>query len=320
MNSGGEIDMKTVFSGGPALKRVYTAQTVERIAALAGETPVFSQQIPSDAEALFSTWGMGSYSGEYIKTHFPRLKYIFYGAGTVQKFARPFLENGVRVFSAWQANAVPVAEFTVAQILLCNKRYFDLFSGAKGSARGNYGAKVGVIGLGVIGSMVCRMLSAYQLDVYAYDKFLPASAFEALGVTPVSLETLFRECDVISNHLANNAQTRGMLNRDLILSMKEDAYFINTGRGAQVDHDALYDALRASPLRTALLDVTDPEPLPAEHKLRTLKNALISPHIAGSLGDEVGRMGEYMCDEFSRVVRGASPLFEVTEAMLEVMA
>ena len=312
--------MKTVFSGGPALRRVYTDATVGRIAGLAGETPLFSDVIPADAEALFSTWGMRSYTSGYIKELFPSLKYIFYAAGTVQSFAVPFLDSGVRIFSAWQANGVPVAEFTVSQIILCGKRYFDVFTGAKCAPHGNYGLKVGVIGLGTIGRTVCRMLSRYKLDVCAYDKFLPDSAFEELHVRRASLEEIFSECDVISNHLANNPQTRGMLGRDLIMSMKDSAYFINTGRGAQVDHAALYDALSSSPCRTALLDVTDPEPLPDGDPLRGLKNVIISPHIAGSVGDEVGRMGEYMADEFERILKGVAPLFEVDREMLRVMA
>ncbi len=312
--------MKTVFFGGEALKRVYTEETVDKISGLSGSRAVFADDIPSDTEAVFSTWGMKAYTEEQIKTLLPELKYIFYGAGTVQSFARPFLKNGVRVFSAWQANGVPVAEFTAAQIILCGKRYFDVFTGAHGSPHGNYGLKVGVIGLGVIGKLVCKTLGQYKLDVYAYDKFLPDEVFGSLGVKRAALEEIFSECDVISNHLANNPQTKGILNAALISRMKSDAYFINTGRGAQVDNDALYSALCESPLRTALLDVTYPEPLPPEHKLRTLKNVIISPHIAGSLGCEVSRMGEYMCEEFGRVLNGEPPLYEVTEEMLEVMA
>ena len=312
--------MKTVFTGGQVLHHVYTDDTVRKICEISGSVPVFSDDIPSDAEVLFTTWGMRSYTNEYIRSNFPKLKYIFYGAGTVQGFAKPFLENGVRIFSAWQANGVPVAEFTVSQILLCGKRYFDIFTGAKGTPRGNYGLKVGIVGLGTIGTLVCRMLRQYKLDVYAYDKFLPDSAFEKLGVKRAGLDEIFSECDVISNHLANNDQTRGIISRELLSNMKDDAYFINTGRGAQVDHDALYDALCGSALRTALLDVTEPEPLPSEHPLLHCKNALISPHIAGSLGDEVGRMGEYMCGEYERIMTGKEPLYEVTAEMLEVMA
>ncbi|MBQ1848309.1 MAG: hydroxyacid dehydrogenase [Clostridia bacterium] len=312
--------MKTVFFGGNMLYRVYTADTVKRIEKLSGETVLPEFTAPCEAEALFTTWGMKSYKEDEIKELFPNLKYIFYGAGSVQSFALPFIKNGVKVFSAWQANGVPVAEFTVSQILLCGKRYFDVITGEKGTVHGNYGNKVGIIGLGMIGKLVCKMLSAYKLDVYAYDKFLPDEEFEKLGVKRADLGFIFSECDIISNHLANNAQTRGMLDAELIKSMKPDAYFINTGRGAQVDHNALYEALCAEPKRTALLDVTDPEPLPEDHPLKTLKNAIISPHIAGSLGDEVARMGEYMCEEFERMIKGEAPLYEVTEKMLEVMA
>ena len=312
--------MLAVFAGGDALFRVYNEENAKRIAELTGGMPEVYRGGRTDAGALFTTWGMKAYTRGQIKEFFPHLKYIFYGAGSVQGFAAPFLSEGVRVFSAWKANAVPVAEFTVSQIILCGKRYFDVFTGARGRARGNYGGKVGIIGLGVIGTLVCRMLSRYEIDVYAYDKFLPDSAFDELGVKRAALEDIFSDCDIISNHLANNAQTRGMLTADLLGSMKPDACFINTGRGAQVDHGALYRVMKESELRLALLDVTDPEPLPADHPLRTLKNVIISPHIAGSLGDEVGRMGSYMCDEFGRILLGQSPLFEVTEEMLSVMA
>ena len=312
--------MKTVFTGGDMLCRVYTEKTVSEIEKLAGEKPVFSDILPCGAEALFTTWGMKNYKEEDVRKLFPSLNYIFYGAGSVQGFALPFIKNGVRVFSAWQANGVPVAEFTVSQIILCGKRYFDIFTGEKGEVRGNFGNKIGIIGLGTIGRLVCKMLAVHKLDVYAYDKFLPDEEFDKLGVKRAGLPFIFSNCDIISNHLANNAVTRGMINEQLIKSMKPDAYFINTGRGAQVDHNALYEALREEKRRTALLDVTDPEPLPPDHPLKTLKNVIVSPHIAGSKGAEVARMGEYMCLEFARILNGEPPLYEVTEKMLEVMA
>ena len=77
-----------------------------------------------DTQMIFSTWGMPTFSQEEIDLCFPNLECIFYAAGTVQKFARPFIEKGVKVFSAWAANAVPVAEYTVAQIVLSNKGFF----------------------------------------------------------------------------------------------------------------------------------------------------------------------------------------------------
>ncbi|MBO7503187.1 MAG: hydroxyacid dehydrogenase [Clostridia bacterium] len=315
--------MKTAFWGQPdMLRKVYPEETISKIGLAAGEPASFVEDYsPTDAEVIFTTWGMKSFRHEEIREVFPNLKYIFYAAGSVQSFARPFLARGVRIFSAWQANAVPVAEFTASQILLAGKRYFDIFTGGNASAKGNYNLKVGIIGMGSVGWRTASLLKRHHVNVLAYDKFMPADIMVEYRASKASLQDIFRECDVISNHLADNPQTRGVISRKLLESMKDDACFINTGRGAQVDHDALYDVMKASPNRTCLLDVTYPEPLPEDHPLRTLKNVIISPHIAGSLGNELRRMSDYMLKEFfSVVVKGEEPTFEVTKYMLEVMA
>lgn len=313
--------MKAVFFGTEVLERVYTPKTRKRLE----YSGVDLSSLPleaggADGEMIFTSWGMPSYPLEEIRERFPRLEYLFYGAGSVKSFARPFLQSGVRVFSAWAANAVPVAEFTVAQIILCGKRYFDVFTGVKHPAPGTYGLKVGIIGLGMIGAMVAERLRAYDTEVYVYDAFKTENEIERLGAKKAELDFIFANCDVISNHLANNEATRNMITSKLLMSMKEDSAFINTGRGAQVDHMGLYNAMAERPKALALLDVTEPEPLPGDHPLRSLKNVIISPHIAGSLGGEVARMGEYMVDECERVIKGNAPLYEVTEEMLRYMA
>lgn len=279
---------------------------------------------------IFSTWGMLPLTADEIKAHFGSLKAVFYGAGSVQYFARPFIEAGIAVFSAWAANAVPVAEYTVAQIILANKGYFQRFHrssneswsnrGAGGYFVGNYGNKVGLIGVGMIGSLVAEMLHAYRLEVLAYDPFLSDEKAELLGVRKASLEEIFSECTVISNHLANNPQTVGMLDGRLFNLMKPNAAFINTGRGAQVVEDDLIAAMEAEPSRIALLDVTLPEPPKPDSKLYRLNNVFLSPHIAGSLGDEVARMGDYMVEEYSRFAAGEPTKWGVTLKMLETMA
>ena len=134
------------------------------------------------------------------------------------------------------------------------------------------------------------------------------------------LPTLFEGALVVSNHLADNAQTKGMLDYPLFAAMREGATFINTGRGAQVVQADLARALRERPDLTALLDVTDPEPPEAGHPFYTLPNCLLTPHIAGSTGDEVARMGEYMLAECRAYLSGEPTRFEVTEKMLETMA
>ena len=284
-----------------------------------------------DVDIVFSTWGMPEFTEEEIKSCFPSLKCVFYGAGTVQKFARPFLACGVKVFSAWAANAVPVAEMTVAQIVLANKGYFltnrlyhtegnraarDTFK----KCNGNYGETVGIIGAGMIGKLIIQMLKQYNLKVIVFDPLLSDEKADELGVEKCELGELFARAFVVSNHLANNEQTKGMLHYDHFCRMRENAVLINTGRGAQVVEDDLVRVLRERPDLTALLDVTYPEPPADDHPFYTLPNCLLTPHIAGSAGDEVARMGEYMLDEYRAFLNGESCKYEVSMKMLETMA
>ena len=285
----------------------------------------------SDVQYIFSTWGMESFSEEEIKSIFPSLKAIFYSAGTVQGFARPFLNCGVKVFSAWAANAVPVAEYSVSLIILANKGFFacsELKSHGEEKKSfevsknyfGNYNANVGLIGIGMIGKLVAKMLKNYDLNVFAYDPFLPVKAAEDLGITMCSLEEIFEKCHVISNHLANNEQTKHMLNYHLFSKMLPYSAFINTGRGAQVNEDDLVRILTERPDITAILDVTDPEPPLAGHEFYKLKNCFLTPHIAGSSGKEVERMAEYMIEEFRKFIKGEPTNYEVSIKMLDTMA
>jgi phosphoglycerate dehydrogenase-like enzyme len=285
----------------------------------------------SDVEYVFSTWGMPTFTADEIKLCFPALRCVFYGAGSVQSFARPFLESGVKVFSAWAANAVPVAEMTVAEIILANKGFFltsRLFHAdgkrvardAANKCKGNYGETVGIIGAGMIGKLVIQMLNQYNLKVIVFDPFLPDEKADELGVEKCELTELFERAFVVSNHLANNDQTQGMLNYQLFSRMRENAVFINTGRGAQVVEDDLVRVLRERPDLTALLDVTYPEPPVDGHPFYSLSNCVLTPHIAGSSGDEVARMGEYMLDECKAYIGGEACKYEVSMKMLETMA
>jgi len=281
-----------------------------------------------DTEYIFSTWGMPEFTEDEIKKYLPNLKAIFYAAGTVQKFARPFLNCGVKIFSAWAANAVPVAEFTVAQITLANKGFFKTmrFTDKTESRKifknypGNFNVKIGIIGAGMIGKLVINMLKAYRLEVLVFDPFLPDEKARELGVTKVDLDTLFSECQVVSNHLANNEQTKGMLCGKHFEKMLPYSTFINTGRGAQVVESELIATLKSRPDIMALLDVTYPEPPEKDSELYTLPNCILTPHIAGSSGYEVRRMGEYMKSEYDAFVNGRPTKYEVTFKMLETMA
>ena len=283
-----------------------------------------------DTEYIFSTWGMPSLTVEEIREYLPNLKCIFYGAGSVKAFAKPFLDCGVKIFSAWQANAIPVAESCIAQIILANKGFYYLSRAAKKSWRsaksllgcfpGNYEAKIGLIGLGAIGMLVLEELKKHDVELYVFSSKVTKENEAQWGVKAATLEEIFSECDVISNHLANVPATVGIINEKLLNSMKPFSTFINTGRGAQVDEAALIAKLKANDTITALLDVTHPEPPVEDSELYTLDNVILTPHSAGSSGLEVRRMAQYMIDESKRYFSGEKCLYEVTEDMLDRMA
>ncbi|MGN0535569.1 MAG: NAD(P)-dependent oxidoreductase [Eubacterium sp.] len=283
-----------------------------------------------NAEYIFSTWGMEQFSEEEIKEYFPKVKCLFYSAGSVQNFAKEFLSCNIRVFSAWKANAVPVAEYTYAQILLALKGFYQASFKTKkqyykmakyaGNCGGIYNAKIGIIGVGSIGSAVAERLKANDVEVYYYDPYLPEKTAEKLNIESATLEEIFSSCDVITNHLANKDELTGVLSGRLFDMMKPYAVFINTGRGRQVDEKGLVKAMRRVKTRTALLDVLCREPLNPFSQIARCKNIIVTPHIAGSLGKEVVRMAEYMVDEAMRIDNNEGPLYEVTWEMLKTMA
>lgn len=271
------------------------------------------------AEAIFSGWGMAKVDEEFLD-FFPRLKIIFYGAGTIRNFATEAMwDRGIRVTTSARANAESVTEFTLAQILLSLKRAWSqalAFREASvepmaGVSSGNVGSTVGLISLGVIGRLVAERLQCYQHKVIAYDPFVAPEAAAALNVELVSLNELFTRADVVSCHTPLLDSTREMLQREHFVAMKRGATFINTARGGVVDEDALCAVLAERADLFALLDVTqrdDPEP---ESLLRSLPNVLVTPHIAGCIGPECRRMGQLMVEELDRYLAGEPLLYEL---------
>lgn len=327
------------MTNGDALPRVYPPQLRQRIGGMVNllDGIVTESDLEARAsdlqnvEVIFSTWGMPALTQEQIARYLPHLEVVFYGAGSVQYFARPFLVRGVRVFSAWAANAVPVAEYTVAQIVLAGKGFYQSVRRYERQGREasiaycnalpcNYGIRVGVLGAGMIGRMVLDRLRAYEYEVLVYDPFVSDEVLAGYGARRASLEEIFSTCQIITNHVANLPATVGMLSYPLFSSMLPNATFLNTGRGAQVVEPDLIRALREQPDRTAVLDVTFPEPPEADSPFYSLPNVFLTPHIAGSMGREVERMGAYMAEECARWLSGEPVRYEVTEKMLETMA
>ena len=315
------------------LKAVFLSQKLEKIAEVYSpeqqrEIAEISELLPevvtpenfdrldlTQVEAIFSTWGMMSFTSEQL-AKLPKLEVVFYAAGATDAFARPLFARGVHLSSAWRANAIPVAEFVLAQIVLSLKNYFAVSASLhrRGAweqslvGPGCYGECVALIGDGAVATRLRRMLENFDLEVV----MIPSHPEERT----VSFEEAFRRAFVVSNHLPNRDDNKQVLTREMFLSMRPHATFINTGRGAQVDGAGLIEALKARPDLTALLDVTCPEPPDAGSELYTLPNVHLSPHIAGSLNDEVHRMARLAIDEYKRYASGEALQHEVVEEML----
>lgn len=144
------------------------------------------------------------------------------------------------------------------------------------------GATLGIVGMGRIGQALARRAQGFDMKILYHSRSRRPEAEQTLGAEYRELPDLLAESDFVSLHVNLSDETRGMINARALGLMKPSAILINTARGPVVDSDALYAALKKGEIAYAALDVTDPEPLPADHKLLSLPNCMIVPHIASA--------------------------------------
>jgi lactate dehydrogenase-like 2-hydroxyacid dehydrogenase len=168
-----------------------------------------------------------------------------------------------------------------------------------------HGATLGIVGFGRIGQAVARRGMGFGMEILYHDVQRAAAAVEtAYGATFLPLEELLARADFVSLHVNLSADTRGLINAEKLSWMKPTAILVNTSRGPVVDHEALADALRAGTIAAAGLDVTDPEPIPADHALVGLDNCLIVPHIASASRATRAKMAEMAAANVLAGLRG----------------
>ncbi|MEU9162281.1 hydroxyacid dehydrogenase [Streptomyces sp. NPDC048424] len=269
----------------------------------------------AEAEILLTFWGAPSIDAGVLSAA-PRLRAVVHAAGSVKHLVTDACwERGITVSSAALANSLPVAEYTVAMVLLSNKRVLQLreeYRSVRGGEHawhlryghaGNYGRTVGIVGASRIGRRVIELLRPYDLELVVYDPYLTPDQARSLGIRSVGLDELCRISDVVSLHAPALPETESMIDRRRLALMRDGATLINTARGSLVDSAALTDEVTSGRLQ-AVIDVTEPEVLPADSPLYDLPNVLLTPHIAGSLGNELHRMADSAIEEIARYASG----------------
>lgn len=284
----------------------------------------------SDTEILLTSWGAPRLDAELLD-RMPRLRAVVHAAGSVQQLVSDELwERGITVTSAADANAVPVAEYTFATIILAFKRAFVHMRSPStvvewrdlvGSTRyGSVGRTVGIVGFSRIGRRVVRMLG--QLDdirIIVADPFVSAQAVADAGAEVMPLDDMLGQVDVLSLHAPALPETRHMIGAAELAALHDGATVINTARGWILDHDALLAECESGRL-DAVLDVTEPDPLPTDSPLRTLPNVALTPHIAGSMGNEARRLADSALGDVEALLRGGVPSQVITRLDMELSA
>lgn len=290
-----------------------------------------ARAVLAEIDILITGWGSPMVTPEVVRAA-SRLKLIAHAAGTV-KFTldQMVYAAGIRVTHAADANAVPVAEFTLASIIFANKRVFELrdryrTDPGRGSSYalmdepiGNYHRTVGLVGASRIGRKVAKLLGSFDYTVLLFDPFVAADDPITRTAELVDLDSLMTRADVVSVHAPSLHSTRAMIGPRQLRLMKDGAAFINTARGALVDEAALIAELQTGRIH-AVIDVTDPEIPERGSPLYTLPNVFLTPHVAGAVGTERLRLGHMAIEEIERFVAGKKMEFEIEPTLLERLA
>ena len=170
-----------------------------------------------------------------------------------------------------------------------------------------HGSTLGIIGLGRIGSAMAKRAKGFGMRILYSDVVRNKQAEEELGIEYVDIDTLFTRSDFITIHTNLTPETHHLIDQKQFEKMKKTAVLVNTSRGPIVDNMALYDALRSGKIAYAALDVTEPEPIPADHPLLTLDNVIVVPHIASASVATRTKMGLMAADNLIAGLKGELP-------------
>jgi phosphoglycerate dehydrogenase-like enzyme len=282
-------------------------------------------------EVLLTGWGAPRLTEARLEK-MPRLRAMLHCAGTIRpQVTDAFWKRGILASSVAEANSIPVAEFTLAAIIFAGKKAPFLAADARKHQGGwpdlgvhgelsNRGRTIGIVGFSRVGRRVVQQVQQLEgVTCLVHDPYIDPREIAAHGGRAATLDELLPVVDVLSLHAPELASTRHMIGARELGMLRDYTTVINTARGSLIDTAAL-EAECSTGRINAILDVTDPEPLPAHSALFDLPNVMITPHIAGSLGSELYRMTDAALDELERYVHGRPLQAEVSSDDLELSA
>ena len=280
-------------------------------------------------DAVLTGWGTPQFTDDVLKNA-EQLKLIAHSAGSIKRMLpSAVFEHGIRVTHVASALAPSVAETTLMFIMLCLRQIHKVdyafkhesWESARSIAMGHElaGRRIGVVGAGYTGRHVIRLLNAMNTELWVYDPYLSSEDAEKLGVKKVDLESLLKECPIVTLQAPSTDETYRMIGAERFSLLQDGAIFINTARTHLIDESALLAELQSGRIMAAL-DVFEQEPLPNDSAFRRLDNVIITPHIAAITPESRQRQGQYAIDEIIRFFKDGSLHYEVTRDMLNVMA
>ncbi len=264
----------------------------------------------------------GHWSEELWKSA-PHLRWVQSGGAGVERFLTPdFIASPVILTNAQGIYAIPIADHVMAFVLHFSRQFNHLVRcqiGRKWTDWGEFSLdelkdkRLGIIGLGGIGSEVAKRAEAFGMRVIAIRRRpeMPSDYVDEMRGAD-ELRWLLQESDFVALCAALTPATRHLIGAEELRRMKSTAYLINIGRGGLIDERALIDALRERQIAGAALDVFEEEPLPAESPLWDMPNVMLTPHVAGDSPRSHERLMRLFCENLRRYVAG-EPLLNVVD-------
>ena len=261
-----------------------------------------------DFEALFIMRERTPITANLIES-LPKLKYIMTSGMRNNAINLDVAKKKNIIVCGTEINSNPAAEITWALILglyrNMKQEIDNMFQGYWQTTIGFElkGKMLGLIGLGKIGTQVAKVAKAFGMEVCAWSENLNLSHANELGVLPMSKEDLLKNSDIISIHLVLGERYKNLITKKEIEMMKKTTFLINTSRGPIINENDLVEALKDEKIAGAGLDVYDKEPLPQDHKLRFLPNALLLPHIGYVTAENYSKFYSQMIENLEGCIK-----------------